>query len=182
MSSCLQLLEHCQNERWICSLLLLGRPTDPVQWHQPVDGREFRYADIPFTQLPSQCRESARDLDISPSLKIMIPLTAPTTSYGKSESMVHLRRSGLHHRGFGHGGSHDTGAWLLVLRPGATKVGPEHDLGLHGQFFHHHLPMVLLGLFFGIFSSRHQRLHWRSEPFRSYQHSRRTESWLALDS
>ena len=131
---------------------------------------------------PSHCIRSTRDHDLSPSIKLFIQLTFATTSYGKSESMVHLGRSGLHHRGFGHGGSHDTGPWILVLRPGAKKVSPEHDLGLHGQFFHHHLSMVLLGLFFGVFGTRYQRLHWRSEPFRAYQHSGCTESWLALDS
>ena len=181
MTSCVPLLEHSQNERWICSLLLLGWATDPVQWHQSTDWRELRYADVAFTCF-LQLYLNGRDLDFAPSMRMMIPLTVQTTSYGKSESMVHLRRPGLYHHSFSYGGSHDTWAGLLVLRPGPTKVGPEHDLGLHGQFFDHHLPMVLLGLFFGIFSTRHQRLHWRSEPFRSYQHSGRTESWLALDS
>lgn len=182
----MQSLEHSQNERWICSLLLLGWATNPVQWHQSVDWRELRYADYRFHMLftmTSRCRSWTRGYHISPvNNKRMIPLTVPTTSYGKSESMVHLGRPGLHHHCLGHGGGHDTGAWIFVLRPGAKKVGLEYDLGLHGQLFNHHLPMVLLGLFFGIFSPRYQRLHWRSEPFRSYQHSGCTESRLALDS
>lgn len=59
-------------------------------------------------------------------------LTMSFYSYRKSKSMVHLRRSGLHHHSLGYGRGHDTGSRLLVFRPCAKKVGPEHDLGLYG--------------------------------------------------
>ena len=59
--------------------------------------------------------------------------------------MVHFRRSGLHHRGFGHGGGHDTGARISLLRSGAAKVCSYYDMGLHGLVFRHYFPMVSLG-------------------------------------
>jgi hypothetical protein len=75
-----------------------------------------------------------------------------TDRSGKSEQMVPIRRSGLHHRGFSHGVGHGTGSRIPLFWSRTKKVGSIDDLGLHGFLFHHHLPMVLLGLFFGIFT------------------------------
>lgn len=103
-------------------------------------------------------------------------------SRGESQPMVYFRRSGLHHRGFGHGGRHDTGARISLLRSGAAKVGSYYDMGLHGLVFRHYFPMVFLGLFTGLFGARDKRLHWRSQALWSDEHARCPESWLAVDS
>ena len=93
-------------------------------------------------------------------------------SHHKSESMVSSWRSSLHHRGLGHGAGHDTWSWLPLLWSGTTEICPEHDMGLYGLLFHHHLSMVLLGLLSSLFQYGHQRLHRRSTTFRLDEHTR----------
>ena len=80
-------------------------------------------------------------------------------SGGKLESMVLVWRPSLHHRGFGHGGGHDTWSRLSLLWSCAKKVRSEYDLGLHELFLHHHVSMVFLGVFVGILSPGHERIH-----------------------
>ena len=82
------------------------------------------------------------------------------SSRGKSESMVFPRRPSLYHYRLRHGRGHDTRPRISLLGAGKEKVGFEHDLGLHGLLLGHHLSMVLLGLFAGVFSTRHERFHW----------------------
>ena len=81
------------------------------------------------------------------------------SSHRESEPMVHFWRSSLHHCGLGHGGGNDSGAGLPVLGTGKTEVCIVDDLGLHGQFLSHHIPMVFLGLLARLLSFRHERLH-----------------------
>ena len=94
-------------------------------------------------------------------------------SRGESQPMVHFRRSGLYHRGFGHGGGHDTGSRIPLLWSGAAKVCSDHDMGLHGLVFRHHFPMVFLGLFSGLFGTRKERLYWRSQALWFNEYTRR---------
>lgn len=87
-------------------------------------------------------------------------LTLISTNRGrKSEQMVPIRRSSLHHRGLGHGVGHGTGPWLSLFWTGTKKVRSVHDLGLHGFKLRHHFSMVLLGLFFGILTHGHEWIH-----------------------
>jgi len=78
----------------------------------------------------------------------------------ESEPMVRPRRPSLPHRGFGHGGGHDTRPGLPLLRPSTKKIGFDDDMGLHGKLLRHHVPMVFLGLLSRLFSAGHERLHW----------------------
>lgn len=80
--------------------------------------------------------------------------------FGESESMVFTGRPGLHYRSFGYGGGHDTRSGLPILRAGSKEVCSDHDLDVHDEFLRHHVSMVLLGIFFGIFRPRDKRLHW----------------------
>lgn len=60
---------------------------------------------------------------------------------------------------------HDTGPGLLVLWPGPKKVCTLDDVGLHGGWICHQLPMVFLGLFTYFFNKHIQRLYWRFTSF-----------------
>lgn len=96
--------------------------------------------------------------------------------FGEFKSMVFARRPGIHPRGFGHGGGHDTRSGLPLFRIGPKKVGPDHDLGLHDEFLRHHLSMVLLGIFAGVLRPRDERFHWRSQALRPDVHTWRAQS------
>ena len=100
----------------------------------------------------------------------------------KSKSMVLPWRSSLYSRCFGHGGSHDTGARIPLLRLGPEEVRSDDDLGYHGLVLCHHISMVLLGLFAGIFSTGDERLYWRSEAFWLDQYPWRSKSRVPADS
>ena len=95
--------------------------------------------------------------------------------------MVPVRRSGVHHRGFGHGVGHDTRARLLVFGPCTKKIGTQHDLGLYGLFHHRHVPMVLLGLLAGFLLHGNERIHWRPKTLWPDEYPRCAKSWLTPD-
>ena len=88
----------------------------------------------------------------------------------KCEPMVPVWRPSIHHRGICYGADNGTGSWLLILWSCATKVGPEHDLGLYGIMLGHYLSVVLLGLLSGIQQLRDQRVHRRFEEIRPDEH------------
>ena len=108
--------------------------------------------------------------------------TDNTSSRREFEPMVRSRRSSVHYHRLGYGRGHDTRAGISVLGASTTKVCFDHDMGLHGLLLRHHLPMVPLGLFTGIFCTREKRFHWRSQPLWSDQHSWCPKSWLTIDS
>ena len=74
--------------------------------------------------------------------------------------MVSIRRSGVHHRGFGHGAGHDTRTGLPIFGPCTKKVGTQYDMGVYGLFHRCHIPMVLLGLFASFLFFGNERIHW----------------------
>lgn len=130
---------------------------------------------LPFLlrRLLIRCAHSHRQGHGNTANNFSINFLTGANSRRESESMVHLRRSVLHHRGLGHGGGHDTGPGFPLLRFGPPKIGTEHDLGLYGFILRHHLPMVLLGLLAGFLRSSDQRLYWQPRTFRFDQHTRR---------
>ena len=83
----------------------------------------------------------------------------------KSEPMVSGRRSSVHLDRVRYGPGHDTRPWLPLLRPLEEEVRSELDVGLLRLFLRHHLPVVFLGLFLGLFEYWYQRLHWRLDAF-----------------
>ena len=95
--------------------------------------------------------------------------------------MVPVRRSGVHHRGLGHGVGHDTRTRLPVLGPCTKEIGAQFDLGLYGIFLHHYVPMVLLGLLAGFLRQRDQRIHWRPQTLWPHEYARCAKSWLSSD-
>ena len=65
------------------------------------------------------------DLDQSASdvvKKILVKSTDQSLSHRKLESMVCCWRPSVHHRGFRHGGGHDTGTGLPLLWSRTKKV------------------------------------------------------------
>ena len=103
-------------------------------------------------------------------------------SANKSEPMVSAGRSGLHHRGLRHGATHARWTRLSLLRPGEKKVGTEHDLRLHGVFYHHHFSVVFLGVLVGLLGLWDQWVHWGSVPLWPAKHVRPCESRESSDS
>lgn len=79
--------------------------------------------------------------------------------------MVQSGRPSLHHRGLGHGARHACRPGLSILWSGATEIGTQHDIGLHGLLHRHDFSVVLLGLLVSVFIVGKERLHWRSYPF-----------------
>ena len=75
--------------------------------------------------------------------------------------MVSIRRSGVYHRGLGHGTADDTRPGLPLFGPGEEEISAEHALGNNGIFLRHHISVVLLGLFAGILDYGNEWLHWR---------------------
>lgn len=73
--------------------------------------------------------------------------------------MVRSRGPGLYHRLLVHGPAYDPRPGLPILGIGAQEIGSFHDLGVHGLFLHHRLPMVLLGLFAGVQPDSYKWLH-----------------------
>ena len=104
------------------------------------------------------------------------------TSRRKLESMVHVRRLGVHHCGLGHGGGHGARPGLPVLGSRSKKIRPEYDHRVHGLVQHHHLSMVLLGLLPGLFASSDEWIHRRSESFWPDQHPWCPERWICSHS
>ena len=119
---------------------------------------------------------------VSPNNKQLPAYPLTIFSRGESESMVRPRRPSIHYRGFGHGRGHDTRAGISVLRFGTAKVGLDDDMGLHGFILRHYLPMVSVGLFTRILSTRDERFHWRSQSLRFDQHPGCPQPRLAIDS
>ena len=117
---------------------------------------------------------------IKPSVKR--PVLMKPDSKGKSEPMVLFRRSSLHPHLIGNGVGDDSGTRLSLLGSGAKKIGPEHDLCVHGLHGGHHLPMVLLGIFLGLFCAGHKWFHWGSEALWFDQHAGCSESRVSADS
>lgn len=97
------------------------------------------------------------------------------------ESMVRPRGPSVHYCRFSHGSGHDTRPWISVLGAGEEEIRPHHALGYHGLLFRHHVSMVLLGLFAGVFGTRNKRIHWGPETLRLDQHPRCPESWVAVN-
>ena len=87
----------------------------------------------------------------------------------------------VYHYRVRHGRCHDTRVRISVLGASKEEIGSHHALGHDGLIFRHHLPMVLLGLFSGIFRPRNKRVHWRPKAFWLDQYARRSQSWLATD-
>ena len=104
------------------------------------------------------------------------------SSGGKSKSMVYHWRPSVHYRRFSHGSGHDTRPGIPLFGAGKEEIGPHHALGYHGLLLRHHISMVFLGLFAGIFRTRNKRFHWRSEALWLDQHPRCAEPWVAVDS
>lgn len=123
----------------------------------------------------------ARALSQSPMSQIEAGLTMLRNSHGELESMVPIRRSGVHHRGFGHGVGHDPRTRLPLFRPCTKKISTQYDLGLYGLFHYRHIPMVLLGILAGLFSHGKERIHWRPSTFWSYEYTGCAESRLSPD-
>lgn len=103
------------------------------------------------------------------------------SSRGESQSMVCPWRPSVHYCRFGHGVGHDTRPRFSLFGASKEEIRSDHALGHHGLLLCHHFPMVLLGLFAGIFGTRNKRLYRRSEAFRLDQHARCSESWVAID-
>jgi hypothetical protein len=73
--------------------------------------------------------------------------------------MVPIRRPSIYHHSLGHGPGHGTGPRIFIFWFGETEIGPQLALGRDGLLFCHHIPVVPLGLFIGIFTQRIERFH-----------------------
>lgn len=131
----------------------------------------FKIIPLPQPFLPADCSE------------LHTPEVAnKSSSGGKSEPMVFPGGPSLHHCRFGNGRGHDTRPRISLLGSGKEEIRSDHALGHNGLLLYHHIPMVLLGLFPGVFGTRDKRIHWRSEALWLDQHARCAESWIAADS
>lgn len=143
----------------------IGAPTE-------FNGSRPNGGDSGKLQAPFSCHECFI-LNESGTMIVMVMsliLGPLPTSQRKSQSMVREGRFGLHHHRLGDGVGHDSRTGFPLFGSGPKKVGLEHDLCLHGFLLHHHLPMVLLGLFVSLQRYRHERIHWRSETLWSYEY------------
>lgn len=83
--------------------------------------------------------------------------------HNEFESMVLVRRPGVHHCRLCDGAGHGTGPRLPLLRTGTKKIGIKYDMGLHGISVRYHIPMVHLGLLVSFQQLRNEWLYRRPE-------------------
>ncbi len=80
--------------------------------------------------------------------------------------MVHNGRHILPPRFRQHGAFDDPRPGLPLLRPRKTQECTEYDMGMHGFLFRDNLPVVFLGLQFGVLQHGDEWIHWQPEPLR----------------
>lgn len=93
--------------------------------------------------------------------------------------MVSAGRPGIHPGRLCHGHGDGSRARFPLLWSCSPKVGPEHDMGLHGFDVCHQLPVVFLGLLSRIFTHRYKRIHRQLAELWSHEHSSYTEPWFS---
>jgi hypothetical protein len=80
-----------------------------------------------------------------------------------------------------YGPDHGARTGLPLLWSRAKKVCPLYDLGVHGFLLYNRIPMVFLGIFFGIQFDWNQWLYWRLATLWYDERPRNAVSWIASD-
>ena len=95
--------------------------------------------------------------------------------------MVSPWRSGLHHRGLGHGPGHGTGTRVPILRTCKKKIRVVDDLGMYGFYERYNIPVVLVGLFISFLAIWKEWFYWGLEALGFTSHSGSTQSRITFD-
>jgi hypothetical protein len=77
-----------------------------------------------------------------------------------------------------HGLDHGAGPGFPILGPRATKVCTFNDLGGHGIFLDYNVPMVFLGLLFGLQFFSNKWLYWKLGTFWFDAYPRDAFTWI----
>jgi hypothetical protein len=81
-----------------------------------------------------------------------------------------------------YGVAHGSGPGISILGPRTTQVRALNDLGVYGIFLGDDLPMVFLGLFFGVQLLGDKWLHWELGTFWINAHARNAVTWITANS
>lgn len=74
--------------------------------------------------------------------------------------MVSIRRPSVHHRCLGHGVIDGPWPRIPLLGPRAAKICPIDDVGMHGRWIRHYIPVVPVGILLGFLANGAERLYW----------------------
>ncbi len=81
-----------------------------------------------------------------------------------------------------YGLAHDSGPGIPILGSGPEEVRTIHDLGMYGLVLGDRLPVVFLGVFFGIQLFGYQWVHRQLTPFWPHEYPGDAFAWIASHS